>query len=787
VAEKLTREQIQKLYSNPETQERILRIDCLADLLRSCIISEAYEVPPRLAAAIRLTSAGAGLVARVQSNANPRNECTLATFLQVSWNELLVDADETNIESIEKVVSDEIKKERVLFPYIYGRELYDKAFDELKDNNDTLTHKDTMTLLAGSPQGVFQLHDYVVGPWGLLRSREVRYCPPSVWVPLYHCDDLSCMRVHNVLLETGTSKISKVRTKMREVLSRQESAEGEWEDFLRDQIAAHVNPFSWKHSAGIPSLVGDAFSVEEMRLILHDLLNFTQGRLRASISELGREVKEAEKFTEDLNEAQMLQLILLCRDDEIIDSLDSLILSGSINIPPAEIRKSPRGVKATGYFDLVPECASRGVRFLGSSSLALLRSRHLISNLFDLGNPAERERLEWLIRGTDGTSFQEQLDQFVCGGPLDGALGSLIFDSGANLVAAEKFVGIGPRARERLSNEEALRRAITWRLGIDGPSESDVLLDFRQYGTRLRELAMRTHTYASADQADIRAVASNFFVKLEGLLQEYLKLATWALLRDHYATSGFVYSPEEAVAFTIEELSREQSDIHFSSDGKWTLFPMVRGFDVLANRLKLLKSDDTTKRSVSDYPKILRSASPYTFLFKHIYPYLDLDSTARSRIVAMLTTASRKLNAGKVDEIRNVLQHTNPKFPTQDDVLGAINAAETVLAEAEEAGFLPVVSRLRESQTDSYGRRTLTLGTANGKTLRLVRPSSYYLTGLPAVSEAQYVLRSAMYENSSEVLRLSIREDSEYTKRWSNYPKRRGARAKSGSNSHVDS
>ncbi|MGW0827090.1 hypothetical protein [Streptomyces sp. NPDC002845] len=785
MANKLTREQIDKLYPSAETQERILRIDFLSDLLGSCIISDAYEVPARLTAAIKLSSAGAGLVSRVQSNANPRNECTLSAFLQVSWNELLIDPDETNLESIEKAISDEIKKERILFPYIYGRELYDKAFSELRDNNDTLTHKDTMTLLAGAPQGVFQLHDYVTGPWGLVRSREIRYCPPSVWVPLYHCDDLSCKRLHNVLLETGASKISKVRTKMREVLSRQDSAESEWEDFLRDQISAHVNPFSWRHPAGFPSLIGDAFSAAEIRLILHDLLNSTQGKLRASLSGLGQEVREAEKFTEGLNEAQMLQLILLCRDEEIIDSLDSLILSGAIVIPPAEIRKSPRDIRATGYFDLVPECASGGVRFLGSSSLALLRSRHLISNLFDLGNPTQRERLEWLIRGTDGASFQEQLDQFVCGGPLDGALGSLIFDSGANLKAAEKFVGIGPRARERLSNEESLRRAITWRLGIDGPSESDVLVDFRQYGTRLRELAMRTHTYAPADQADIRAVASNFFVKLEGLLQEYLKLATWSLLRDHYATSGFVYSPDEAVAFTIRELSRDQSDVHFSNDGKWTLFPMIRGFDILADRLRLLKSDEATQRPVGDYPKVLRSASPYTFLFKHIYPYLDLDPLARPRIVAMLATASHKLHSGKVDEIRNVLQHTNPKFPTQDEVLGAINAAETVLAEAEEAGFIPVVSRLRESQTDSYGRRTLTLGTANGKTLRLVRPSSYYLTGLPVLSETQYVLRSAIYENSSEVLRLSIREDSEYTKRWSDYPKRRGASGKSGK-SHLD-
>ncbi|MBE9500697.1 hypothetical protein IHE61_30755 [Streptomyces sp. GKU 257-1] len=259
MADKMTRAQIESLYSSMETRERILRIDCLAELLGSCIISDAYEVPPRLATAIKLSSSGSGLVSRVQSNANPRNECALSAFLQVFWNELLVDPEGTNLESIEKAISDEIKKERILFPYIYGRELYDKAFSELRDNSDTLTHKDTMTLLAGAPQGVFQLHDYVTGPWGLVQSRAVRYCPPSIWVPLYHCDDLSCMRLHTVLLETGASKISKVRNKMREVLSRQDSAESEWDEFFREQISAHVNPFSWRHSAGIPSLIGDVF------------------------------------------------------------------------------------------------------------------------------------------------------------------------------------------------------------------------------------------------------------------------------------------------------------------------------------------------------------------------------------------------------------------------------------------------------------------------------------------------------------------------------------------------
>ncbi|MGA4800776.1 hypothetical protein [Streptomyces lavendulocolor] len=780
MAGKLTREQIQNMYSDPEVQDRILRIDSLANFLTACIISENYDVPPRLAGAIKLSTAGAGLVGRVQSNANPRNECTLSAFLQVSWNELLIDPRETNVEVLEKVISDEIKKERILYPYIYGRGLYDKAFAELRDNNDTLTHKDTMTLLAGTPQGVFQLHDYVTGPWGLARSRAIRYCPPSVWAPLYHCDDLSCTRLHSVLLETGTSKISKVRTKMREVLSRQDSAEGEWDEFLRNQISDRVNPFSWRHPAGIPNLLGDVFSLGELRTILHDLLNSTEGKLRESLVTLGHPVREVDKFTEGLNEAQVLQLILLCRDEEIIDSLDSLILSGKIFIPPAEVRKSPRETRGAGYFSLVPECTSMGVRFRGDSSLALLRSRHLISNLFDLSNPAQRQRLEWLIRGTDGSSFQEQLDQFVSGGSLDAALGSLIFDSGENLESAQRFVGIGVRARECLSNEDSLRRAITWRLGIDGPSESDVLVDFRQYGARLRELAMRTHTYAPSDQADIRAVASNFFVKLEGLLQEYLKLATWALLRDHYATSGFIYSPEEAVGFAVQELSRGQVDVQYAESGKWTLYPMIRGFDILAERLQGLQSSDETRRSLTDYPKVLRSPSPYTFLFKHVYPYLDLDPVSRNRIRAMLAAASAKLRAGKVDEIRNALQHTNPKFPTQDEVLGAINAAETVLAEAEEAGFLPVVSRLRESQTDGYGRRTLTLGTANGKTLRLVRPSSYYLTGLPVTSEPQIVFRSSVYENSSEVLRLSIREDSEYTKRWSGFPSRRGTSRKSG-------
>ncbi|MFB9195243.1 hypothetical protein ACFFWA_19890 [Actinomadura verrucosospora] len=730
----------------------------------------------RLTAPIRLTEEGETLLRRAYNNANPRPACILAILLTPYWDALFIDPIATNIETLEALISEEIVKGRIKHPYLYGRILYDKAFNALDDNKNLLTHKETMNLLEGTPAGVFQLANYVTGPYGLAKSNEFRFSAPSHWIPLYHCEDLSCGDLHLTHLTTGNAKISKVRVRVRDLLHKRSDSPSDWDSYLRDVVSAFRNPFSWSFSAGLIPFIGDAFSLRELRLIVEDLLDNTNGRLRKSLSTLNTSVRGASVFCETLTEAQAVQLILLCKDSDIVDTINHLILKDEgkrIIIPATEARTAIIATEYAGYFDITPECTKRGARFSTNRSLTLLRVRHLVSSLFNMADEAQRERLEWIIRDSDGDTFQERLDNFICQQDLSAALQSLIFDGKKNLERAIGFAGIGSRAREHFTNEAQLASAVSWRLGVMTATDESSISSLHQHGEHLRQLAMRTHTYTLAEQEAIRSEAANFFVTLEEILADYIKLATWALLRDHYGSpDGFVYHIDEAVGFCSDKIAREQPAFELSNDGKWTLGPMIQSFATLARSLDSLTPSNANIRPQDEYPHILRNDSPYTFLFKNRIPFLDLSEESKAQIISTLRTATKKLSSNHVDEIRNRFLHNN-EFPSQDEIIQAVTAAQTVLVEGEEAGFLLIPASQIDHRQDSYGRRFFTLGTPRGKKTTFSRPSQHFLAGFPILGEPQLVIRSAIYKDSSEMLRLRTVTVSDYSERWSNFPRRR--------------
>jgi hypothetical protein len=774
MTEPLSQADILRNYPDAEFRDRLLDLSALSEFLNHCIIEDAYEVPARLASAVRLTKAGSQLLPRLQSNANPRNECIVSLLLELWWVDLLVDPMNTDVDALASAISDEIRREKIRLPFIYGRTLYDKSFEEFQDGRDVLNHKDTMTLLAGTPQGVFQHGKFVSGPYGLLKSAAYRYVPSRVYFPLYHCEEISCGTFHRTRLTTGVSKISKVDTRARDLLDKRSQIASAWGQVLSEHASTKINPFAWQHAGGLVRFLGDCFTLKELRLIASDLLDNSGGSLRKLLEQTGSVVKSAAEFTSSLTQAQALQAVLLCPDDQIVGVIDSLVLSKRIIIPETEVRFASVASKG-GYFHLIPECSNKGVRFSGDAGLSYLRAHHLLTTLFDANDAGSRERLTWLTRGVSGTGFQERLDKYLYMEDLGAAVHALAFDSQRNLDTTKTFVGLSTRAAAHLKGDEALSEAIQWRLGIGSLTNDEQLNLFKEFGKRLTEFVMRTHSYSAADQADIRGAASNFFSKLEGLLRSYLQMATWVMYRDHYASpEGFTYSDGRATAYAVEILSARQSEVTYSSDGKWMLYPLARGFAILADALKELQtSPERYRRPMDQYPRILtQNPSPYTFLFKHRHLFLDLAESSQTAVLGLLREASRKLTSGKVDEIRNLLSHNNP-FPEQGDMLTAINAAEAVISEAEEAGLLPIVAELQAETRDSFGRRNITLGTSRGKSVRLVRPSPHFLSGVPGVGAPQFIVRSATYAASSELVRLDASEASEYAELWTNFPRRR--------------
>lgn len=773
MSEPLTADELLERYPDEEFRERLLKLRYIANFLEDSIVTESYEVSQRMITPIALTTEGKALLKRIQSNTNPRNSCILAILLLLGWDELYVDPMKTNLEALAAQVSKEIVDGTIMHPYVLGRVLYDKAFDHLPRNKKILSHKETLQLLEDTPPGVFQLGTYVSGPFGLMASKSHRYAPPTLWVPLYHCDDFSCSQLHESYLSTAQAKVSKVRGRLMEIVDRGNTSPAEWGGFLKEQSSKHVNPFSWFYPSGLIFLLGDGFSLRELRWILADLLDETAGELRRRVAEVRSSVVKAAEFADGLDEAEALQLILLCSDEQIVDSINHLIITKKLKVPSSEVRSAKKGPDYSGYFRVTPVCSALGLRFDTDRSLTLLRTRHLISKLFDTSSSEEQERLVWLIRDMPGENLQEKLGEFISRQDLEQATTRLVFESRRSLEVSADFAGIGARTRKLLDEESRLTQAINWRLGVTDNASDDHFSDFLRHSDKLRHLAMRTHAYSAKDQEEILAITGNYFRNLERLLSDYIKLASWALLRDHYASpDGFVYHVEEARGFCASEIADRQEGFEFSEEGKWTLGPLAQSFGALAAKLGSLSGVDG-KRSIAERPDVLRNPSPYSFLFDHKFPFLDLSDYSQEQIIAVLKEASSKLGRGRVAEVRNMTQHNSDKFPSQSEILGAVDAAQAVLTEAEEAGFLPIEAWPSGEERDHFGRRFVTLTTRRMKESRFVRPSQHYLAGLPPLRRPQLVIRAAIYKESEEVIRLEVRNQSDFTERWTGYPRRR--------------
>jgi len=126
----------------------------------------------------------------------PYRDARILCLLELFYLEMLIDPEATNQDELVREIGKQIKTREIMFPFTYGRVLYDKTHSmSLRDDSIEFSEKETQELLSGTPQGVFQIDDLVTGPLGLIRSKCSRYSPPLRYAR-FHCADIACTSVH---------------------------------------------------------------------------------------------------------------------------------------------------------------------------------------------------------------------------------------------------------------------------------------------------------------------------------------------------------------------------------------------------------------------------------------------------------------------------------------------------------------------------------------------------------------------------------------------------------------
>lgn len=769
-------EELENLYPDTTTRTNILRLAGIARLMARSIVVPRYRIPSHLHDSVIFTEAGEKMV-RELTNSRSTNwgEQRIAVFLELHHDVLFVDPDRTDISSLRDGLSQEIKNGNVMHPFIWGRELYDKAYTEIPASDlHALDSKKTIEFLRGTPCGVFQMADTVVGPWGALPSAEFRNITPVLEPLLYHCERPGCLRAHETRLRTSDNSIVNMRSRLSKKLFLRGTA-ANWSKLLGPLEAKLAGRYDDSRSDDLVGLIAECFSDTELRTIAYTAFGDRSLDLRGKCDTVGISIRSAEDFLNSRSRAEIVQILLLMSDREIVHAVDSSVRTGKISVPSGEVRRPRLNGRKSGYFETSFQCSSRGVRVHSANAWTPMRRlRRLIGDVYQ-GADLE-SRLEWKIRQIEANSQEEKLDKYLAANEVHLTIRDLFLSGPDVFRRAAASVGL---VGESSRSDAELISDITWKLGFPLDLDDRGAADLRENANSLREAASESSHYGEEQQRVLRSLSPNLFVSLEETLDRALVFVCWLTAVDHWMEKPrFTFFRDEARRDTARILSsysaRKGDAVVFNGDGVNTLFPLIAGFGLLASYLESEAAQpDKYQRAQSDVPEVFSESDLMTFGYQSKLPFLNCPAESRGRLIRELRTVSRELSNGGISTVRNSLEHHKGSFPSQQDILSCIDAITRVCDLLEEFGILPMVFRLKSFTRDSEGRTIYIYEDYSGRAVRIPAPSSVVVAGGPSWTQNQIIVSGLIAGGSNWVPRFIPGVRSEFTEMWQDWPRPR--------------
>ncbi|WP_143662641.1 hypothetical protein [Streptomyces sp. CB03238] len=776
--EPMSKDELAAKYEDPEFQGKLFRLTSMGELVGACLIANNFRPSKEFYEAIRLTSYGEEKVQQFLRKKIPYQEARLSCFLEFSWVDLLVDVEATDDAVLQRAIGDHIKNRDMNYPFVFGRELYDRAFEKLtlKDETAHPSLSETLEFLDDTPQGVFQAHNMVTGPYGLLDSEQIRFYSPDRHPELMHCSDVNCNRLHQVHFATSqTALINKHRREVTRTLRRESETPSAWGSFLSDLFNSIVKPARDDVGDALIPLIGDALTEDELKRCIEWLLDKTSGRLRALMEGLGVRGK-AEDITAHLNRAEMMQLALTLGDRDLINCLDSLVHSGVIRVPKDEVRTPIVNETSFGKFGLTAELGSRGVRLQARAmNAAPLRLRHLIESMYRLDRVDDREELDWQLRSEEADSLEAKLDIYLQNRSPREVLQALVLARKSNAVTACEVL----RLREGAADSPDFIPVILWKLGFGSNLNRDPHKQFwRLHEDMERMVRGNPGSPLGPTLEQFRGAVANYFVELETVLDDSLSFTVWALTNDHMTSKRpFTYRPDEEIGAAhawLQEAATRSGDNALEYGDHVSLYGLCRGFQTLAAELvRMAGVREDYVRPRHEIPDWSRQQHLQKFPFMRTAPFLDLTDRAREAIVENLHKISRTLVSNQVYSARNDWLHGRREVAPPDRVRSSLHAIGSAVQAIEDAGFARIPYAVSSRTSDGYGRSVATLASARDFEFSIFNPTRYDWLGLPGVGDAVHVMNAAVFSPPNHVLRFVSEVSSPYAEMWSDYPKRK--------------
>lgn len=778
---RLTAAQLHDRWSTPKELDRLSDILDLREFLLQCVIKADYTISDGLNSAIVLSDYGDWLQRELGKKKIPIKESRLLCLLELFHLDVLVDIERMDPARLAKAIGEELKQNRIYLPFSHGPDLYRRAAELFPDERQSLGSTDTMRLLDGMPTGVFHLGRWISGPYGLMESLQRRLLAPTLSVPLQHCHDVACRRVHRVVLETDqTAEINEHRWAASKVLESESPEASDFGIFFGEVFRDDGQTYDDFNTGSLPLLLGDSLSEFELRQVLVRAID-ANPRLRIEYKKFGLNVTDAAKFAVSLGRAELLQLLLVDSDHAIISSLDWLVAQGEIVVPDGEIRRPVLFPNAAmGAFASQVEISNHGCRVYSRNQIAPLRLRRLIDKIYASDDVNEAEELSWLLRSVPGVTLAERLDEFLRTASPRRVVDELVLARKAHTEIAAIELRIDLSLGTDMQRSELVER-ILWKLGFDVAGPERLQDRFWQLHEELGQSARSAAVSTTVNEEAMRGLSANYFEQLEMVLSDSLAFTSWVLTSDHWtAERPFHYDDDtcRSIGLRTVELSScnvdgaDKSALEFSE--KVTLYGLSRGFGILADHLRAVKAEaEKFERSTKDHPRFTTHTSLKKFPFRHVVPFLDLVPSSQSEILDKLDDISSRLINARVSDVRNSQIHYRRAASDLRPLIESLEGTRLAVRALEDLGFVRVLFTPKKVESDEWTRMTAYLSDGRGREVVLGHPSEYSWLNLPTPGMPQYLVISAQFAEPAEVLRFTLGVPSEFTRMWDGFPTRR--------------
>jgi hypothetical protein len=512
-----------------------------------------------------------------------------------------------------------------------------------------------------------------------------------------------------VALQTGQSaSINRDRDKLDAYLQTREDEPADWWAFAEDLSGLSAAQFGDQRAGVLLPLIGDTFSDREVRALVTEVLDSTQGELRAAVSTF-TEVGAAESATAVMTRAELLQLCLVATEESLATAIDKLVRTERIKVPRGDIRRPVinRNTRS-GAFRLQAELGHHGVRFISDDpGLAILRERRLLNKLYLRGPESDVQELEWQLRGIDIEDLDEKLEYFFQTRAPREALERLVLARKTNMITACHEVGID--SESELPDAE-LVDAILWKLGFPTHSDDDPHSEFWRRHERLWAL---TQSSSIGNSERFLEAASPYFSQLEGLLIDSLAFTSWALLVDHVREDvPFAYDDHEdrteglsLLQSAVGDVSTEQKHTPDYTTERVELRNLIEGFRTLAKHLESgRKSPELYLRPSEEFPSYDGKTDLKQFLLRSTLPFLDLSRPSQDRIIEGLRQIAQTMTDAEVYSVRNDYAHYRRTAPDISKIEKALEAIRQSVTRIENLGFCRLLFAPASVTTDRWGQ-----------------------------------------------------------------------------------